>query len=126
MQTEGGRQRSQGQPGPQGEPGLHLPVTSAVRRAAAGLPALRPDQGLAAHPAEGPGGEAEAGRGAAGGPFQQPQPVTFSSWMACSEKTRGEDIRLYFTGFVLPGGGLADLSNPFAPVMTSLLSYKRV
>ena len=76
MQTEGRRQRSEGQPGPQREPGLHLPVAAAVRRAAAGLPALRADQGVAAHPAEGPGGEAAAGRGAAGGSVQQPEPVT--------------------------------------------------
>lgn len=75
MQTEGGCQRSEGQPGPQREPCLHLPVASAVCRAAAGLPTLRANHGLVAHPAERPGGEAEAGRGAAGGPFQQPESV---------------------------------------------------
>lgn len=75
MQTEGGRQRPEGQPGPEGEPGLHLPVAAAVGRAAAGLQALCPDQGVAADPPEGPGGAAASGRGAAGGADRRPGPV---------------------------------------------------
>lgn len=83
MQTEGGRQRPEGQPGPEGEPGLHLPVPAAVGRAAAGLQTLRPDQGLAADPPERPGGEAASGRGAAGGSDCQPQSVGHVVHLTC-------------------------------------------
>ena len=72
MPTARGRPGPEGQPGPAGERGLRLLGPPAEQRPAGGLPALRPDHRLAAHPAEGPGGAAAAGRGAGRGPEKQP------------------------------------------------------
>lgn len=71
MQTEGGRQRLKGQPGPTGACGLHLPLQTADGHTAAGVPALHSDQGLFTHPSERPGGETAFRRGAARGFTQQ-------------------------------------------------------
>ncbi len=87
VQTEGGRHRLEGEPGPAGAPGVHLPLQTADGHTAAGVPALHSDQRLLTHPSERPGGETAFRRGAARGLALQLPSMTRSRLKLCVFET---------------------------------------